>query len=215
MKLISQKPLVIKYHHFLKNFEIIDKNRFYSNFGPLYYKTISYIKKILKIKVNEIVLTSSGDSGLLACLKLIKTKSKKKFFILPSFSFASDAQSILNAGFTPLFLDIDFETLVIDEKLIFKKLRKNKNIAGAIIVSPFGYPVNIERLNQLKRKLNIEIIYDAADAFLNLKDMDRSNFFTVCSFHPTKTLPSNESGMIICPNNYEKKTERNNQFWSK
>ena len=35
--------------------------------------------------------------------------------------------------------------------------------------------------------------------------MDRSNFFTVCSFHPTKTLPSNESGMIICPNNYEKK----------
>ena len=44
------------------------------------------------------------------------------------------------------------------------------------------------------------VIYDAADTFLNFdKHLDKSKIMICCSFHPTKSLPANESGLIICP----------------
>ena len=73
-----------------------------------------------------------------------------------------------------------------------------KNIAGCLIVSPFGKPIKVELLNSLVEKFKFHFIYDAANALLNLdKSIDKSNFFTICSFHPTKTLGANESGLII------------------
>ena len=65
--------------------------------------------------------------------------------------------------------------------------------------SPFGYPIDVKKLNQIQRKYKIQVIYDAADAFLNFdKNLDNSKIIICCSFHPTKTLPANESGLIIC-----------------
>ena len=76
MKIISQFKLahsskVIKY---LKE---IDKNKYYSNFGPLYEKTRYLIKKRLNLKNNDVILTSSGHSSLLAITKYFRTKTKK------------------------------------------------------------------------------------------------------------------------------------------
>lgn len=49
------------------------------------------------------------------------------------------------------------------------------------------------------------MIYDAADSFLNLNNIDQlhKNLFIACSFHPTKTFPANESGLIICNKNFK------------
>ena len=81
---------------------------------------------------------------------------------------------------------------------ILKKIKST--VAGIIIPSPFGYPVDVQKLNSIQKKFNIQVVYDAADTFVNFdKKIDLSNIMICCSFHPTKTLPSNESGLIICP----------------
>ena len=64
--------------------------------------------------------------------------------------------------------------------------------------------INIENLNNLKSITKTEIIYDAADTFLNLKNIKNINFFLTSSFHPTKNVPGNESVMIICKKSQEK-----------
>jgi len=73
-----------------------------------------------------------------------------------------------------------------------------------MFVSPFGYPISIDYLNDIKNRFKTTVIYDAADAFLNFekKTIDHSKILIACSFHPTKTLAANESGMIIAPRKY-------------
>lgn len=197
--MLKTKPLLPKYYEYKNSLKKIDKKRIYSNYGPLYFKTKKKIESYLKLKNSSVVLTSSGDASLYACLKYLKYKYKnKKYILVPSFSFSSNIHSILNAGFEPIFIDINLEYWTVLETEITKQVKRNKNIAGILIVSPFGYPVNIKNLNNLRTKTKIEIIYDAADTFLNLKNLHSVNFFITSSFHPTKNVPGNESGMIIC-----------------
>ena len=37
IKILAQRPLLSNYRLLIKNLSKIDKNRFYSNYGPLYY----------------------------------------------------------------------------------------------------------------------------------------------------------------------------------
>jgi dTDP-4-amino-4,6-dideoxygalactose transaminase len=202
--MLTFKPLLPKYYEFIHYLKKIDKDRYYSNYGPLYFKTKNIIEKNFKLKNNSVILTSSGDASLFACLKYLKYKNKNKRYILaPSFSFSSDIHSIINAGFEPFFLDINLEDWCLSHSEIIKQIKKNKEIAGILIVSPFGYPIEIDSLNKLKNITQTEIIYDAADTFLNLNDLNNVNFFLTASFHPTKNVPGNESGMIICKKSLE------------
>jgi dTDP-4-amino-4,6-dideoxygalactose transaminase len=206
--MLTLKPLLPKYHEYKNYLKKIDNKRIYSNYGPLYFKTKKIIEKHFKLKNNSVVLTSSGDASLFACLKYLKYKYKnKKYILVPSFSFSSNIHSIINSGFEPIFLDVNLKDWSLSHLEIIKQIKRNKKIGGILIVSPFGYPIDIEYLNRLKIKTQTEIIYDAADTFLNLSDLNNVNFFLTASFHPTKNVPGNESGMIICKKSLEETFE--------
>ena len=190
-----------------KFFKKIDKNRVYSNFGSLYNLCEIKVKKFLKLKKKDIIFTSSGFSSLLACLLYIKNKNKKKkYCIVPAFSFSASAHSIILSGLDPFFVDISKETLHPDVDIL-KKIPHYiiKNAACIMLVSPFGYLLSNDKINNISNKFKIPIIYDAADSFLNFKSVDNlnKNVFIACSFHPTKTLPANESGLIICDKTFK------------
>lgn len=193
-----------------KYFSAIDKNKYYSNFGPLYFMVKKKIMEYLSLnKSYEIILTSSGDSSLFACLLKIKSLTKKKYFLIPSFSFYADVNAVKLAGFEPVFIDINFEKMHSDISNIQNALKEIKdirhNIAGCLVLSAFGKPIPINKLNEIVRKFKIHLIYDAANAFLNLNsDLNKSNFFTICSFHPSKSFGANESGLIITKKKYYK-----------
>ena len=206
VKVLRHKPLLSSSKNFKYFLRQIDKNRYYSNFGPLYYKCKFKLEKYLNLKKNNIILTSSGHDSLLACCYLIKKKNPvKKYILVPSYSFQSGPLSILQAGFEPIFVDINISNLCLDEKQISLAFKKyEKSIAAIMFVSPFGYPIDINYLNNIQKKFKVSVIYDAADTFANFdkKTLDNSKVFITCSFHPTKTLPSNESGMIIMKKKY-------------
>ncbi len=201
MHKIQIKPKLAKLQKLTKYLKIIDENRYYSNFGPLHEFTRKKIKKDYNLKKNDIILTSSGHSSVLACCNYLKSINTKKIIITTSFNFFSSPQAILQSGFKPYFVDIELSSFSINFDDLEQAIKINKkNLAGVLIPSPFGYPINIKKLNLIQKKYNINVIYDAADTFLNFdKFLDKSNIMICCSFHPTKTLPSNESGLIICP----------------
>jgi dTDP-4-amino-4,6-dideoxygalactose transaminase len=205
VKVLSHQPLLSNLNNLTYYLKKIDKKRYYSNFGPLYKQCKSRLEKYLNLKRNNIIITSCGHSSLLACCYLIKKQNpKKKYILVPSYSFQSNPQSILQSGFEPIFVDINKENLSLEDSQIDLALKKYKSIAAVMFVSPFGYPINIYYLNKIQKKYRLPIIYDAADTFINFdkKEIDESKIFITCSFHPTKTLPANESGIIIAPKKY-------------
>lgn len=178
----------------------IDSKKIYSNFGPNYNLATKKIEKYLNLKNLYATITSSGDSALNAIFKTIKLERlNKKIIICPSFAFHSDVNNILNNGFEPFFVDINDQGIGYDDKLLNNViLRNKKNIAAILFVSPFGHPISSNQINLTYKKYKIPIIYDAADSFFNLKNESfNTNILIACSFHPTKTLAGNESGLIL------------------
>ena len=201
---LTSRPLLSKYNELANLLKQIDNKRWYSNYGPLYRKTQKKVEKYFGLKNNSVILTSSGHSSLVACCSLLRKYTKKKYIIVPSFSFYSNPQSIIQAGFEPLFVDINLNDFSIDQTKLEIIINKFKNkIAAIMFVSPYGFPINIKDLNNIQKKNKIFLIYDAADTFINLpKKLDHSNILITCSFHPTKSLPANESGLIIAPKRF-------------
>ena len=72
VKVLRHKPLLSSSKNFNYFLRQIDKNRYYSNFGPLYYQCKFKLEKYLNLSRNNIILTSSGHISLLACCCLIK-----------------------------------------------------------------------------------------------------------------------------------------------
>lgn len=204
---LSVYPYLARFQSLKKFFKKIDKNRVYSNFGSLYDLCENKVKRFLQLKKKNIIFTSSGFSSLLACLLYIKNKNKqKKYCIIPAFSFSASVHSAVLSGLEPFFVDISKDTLHPDVDCL--KSVPNyiiKNTACIMLVSPFGYFLSADKINGIFSKFKIPIVYDAADSFLNLKSVDslNKNIFISCSFHPTKTLPANESGLIICHKNFK------------
>jgi dTDP-4-amino-4,6-dideoxygalactose transaminase len=200
------QPSLSKYKKIARFLRTIDRNKIYSNFGPLYQKSYFKVNKFLNLKKKDLTFTSSCFASLLAALLLIR--SNKKYCIVSAFSFSADVHPIILAGYEPYFIDISKDTLHPElDNIENIPLHIIKNLACAILTSPFGYPISNQKLNQIQKKLSVPVIYDAADTFLNLKDLDQleKNILIACSFHPTKTLPSNESGLLIHDKKFSKK----------
>jgi perosamine synthetase len=135
----------------------------------------------------------------LACLSL--NISKNDEIIIPAISFAASSNCVLYCGGTPVFCDINKDTMNIDinkiESLITKKTK-------AIICVDFaGQVCDYDKLITLKQKYNLHIIEDAAHSIgakYNDKYVGNISDLTTFSFHPVKNMTTGEGGMITTNN---------------
>ena len=119
--------------------------------------------------------------------------------IVPSFSFAATANSVVLAGCVPVFADIDPKTFNIDpnhvEKLITKKTK------AIMPVHLYGHIAPMNEINAIAEKHNLIVFEDAAQGHLASLDGKNSGEFSSVasfSFYPTKNMTSGEGGMISC-----------------
>lgn len=118
--------------------------------------------------------------------------------IVPSFSFAATANSVVLAGGVPVFADIDPKTFNIDpnhvESLITKKTK------AIMPVHLYGHIAAMEELNAIAAKHNLIVFEDAAQghlASLNGKNSGEFSKVASFSFYPTKNMTSGEGGMCV------------------
>lgn len=123
--------------------------------------------------------------------------------IVPDFTYPATALAVQNTGATPVIIDIDPDTMLID----FEKAEKaiTSETRAIIPVSLFGNPLNHDRLKELRKQYNLLIIEDAACAlgsrFKNRPTGSISDV-TAFSFHPRKFITTGEGG-IVTTNNKE------------
>lgn len=121
--------------------------------------------------------------------------------IVPPMTFASTANCIVFLGGTPVFSDIDPDTLLIDPALVERKITsKTKAI---IAVDYAGQPCDYDALRNIALRHGIYLVSDACHA-LGAKYKDKMvgslADMTVFSFHPVKHITTGEGGMIVTDN---------------
>ncbi|HOW57223.1 MAG TPA: aminotransferase class I/II-fold pyridoxal phosphate-dependent enzyme [Smithellaceae bacterium] len=117
--------------------------------------------------------------------------------ITPSLTFASTINMIALRGATPVFADIDYDTLNINADLLAGKITGKTKVI--IPVHFAGVPADMDKINALARKHNLVVIEDAAHAVgTYYKGVHAGGFVhpAIFSFHPIKNITTGEGGMI-------------------
>jgi perosamine synthetase len=117
--------------------------------------------------------------------------------IVPSLTFVATVQAITATGATPVFCDIEPDTLNIDVKDVAKKITSKTK--AVIPVHYRGLPCDMDGLIAITKNKGIKIVEDAAHAFgSHYKGKPIGSFgdVTCFSFDPIKVVTCGEGGAI-------------------
>lgn len=144
------------------------------------------------------VAVNSGTSGLHMAL-IAAGIGVGDEVIVPSFTFAATANSVVLAGGTPVFVDIDPDSFNIDPSAIEAAITRNTKAIQPVHL--YGQPANMKDIMQIAEKYGLLVLEDSAQAHLakfNGKYVGTFGIGATFSFYPTKNMTSGEGGMISC-----------------
>lgn len=143
------------------------------------------------------LLTNSGTAALEMAVRLLGITEGDEV-ILPSFTFSSGATSIVAAGGTPVFVDIEGNSGNIDPELVEAAITpKTKAIS---VMHYGGAPVDMEAILSLSRRHNIPVIEDNAHGLAVSTKYGRLGTIgsvAIQSFHDTKNVHCGEGGALL------------------
>ncbi|MBN1688189.1 MAG: UDP-4-amino-4,6-dideoxy-N-acetyl-beta-L-altrosamine transaminase [Candidatus Omnitrophica bacterium] len=148
------------------------------------------------------VAVSSGTAGLHLAY-CVAGMGKGDEVITTPMSFLATANAAVFTGATPIFADIDYDTVNIDPEEIQKKLTKRSK---AIVPVHFaGLPVDLKEIAAIARRRDLIVIEDACHALgaeYRGKKIGSCQYsdITVFSFHPVKHITTGEGGCITTNN---------------
>lgn len=147
------------------------------------------------------VAVCNGTAALhLACLAA-DLKSNNELITSP-LTFAASANCALYCGAKPVFVDINEQGL-IDENKIQRKITENTKIIMPVHYA--GFPCNLTKIKEIADKHKLIIIEDACHALGSKYKSSmigdcKYSAMTVFSFHPVKHITTGEGGMITTNN---------------
>jgi perosamine synthetase len=149
------------------------------------------------IGVKRAVAVNSGTSGLFLCMPAMGIGPGDEVITTP-FTFIASATSIMMAGATPVFVDIDPATLNINPAKIESRITSRTK--AILPVEVFGNPAGLDTVCEIAQKHNLTVIEDGCEALgsaLNGKKVGTFGTMSVFGFYPNKQITTGEGGMIL------------------
>ena len=110
-----------------------------------------------------IAVSSGTDADAICCAALYDSGAQRgDEVIIPALTFVATANSVLQAGLTPVFVDVDRHTLNIDPKKIEAVITEKTR--AIMPVHLMGKPAAMDEIIAIANKHNLKIIEDAAEA---------------------------------------------------
>ena len=144
---------------------------------------------------------ASGTEALWLALVAAGVKPGDSVITTP-FSFFASASSIVRAGATPVFVDIDPGTLNLDPARVEARLRnrRSENIRAILAVHLYGQCAGMDRLGAIAQEFGVVLVEDAAQAIgaeWNGRPAGSLGVAAAFSFYPTKNLSAyGDAGMV-------------------
>lgn len=118
--------------------------------------------------------------------------------ILPSFTIISCAAAIVRAGCVPVAVDADPDTWNIDIAQIESRITAKTR--AILVVHIYGLPCDMDPIEALAQKYNLQIVEDAAEMHGQTYRGRRCGSFgaiSTFSFYPNKLITTGEGGMVL------------------
>lgn len=145
--------------------------------------------------VKHVFLLQSGKTCLNVILRALNKPGK---VIMPAYNCNVVPEAAVFAGYSPLFLDAELDTLNVPVERFVESL--TDNTSAIIAVSLFGMPYDVRPLKEIACRKGILLIEDAASAMGGRIDGSLAGTIGdvgVISFQDTKPLSAKTGGAIL------------------
>lgn len=146
------------------------------------------------------VALNSCTAGLHLALDVLGIKAGDEVITTP-LTFSSTANVVVHHRAVPVFADINPDTWNINVNEIEKKITKKTR--AIIPVDLHGRPCQLDLINKLAKKFELNVVEDgahAAEAIYKGKHIGTWSDFTAFSFYVTKNIMTGEGGMLTTNN---------------
>ena len=192
-KIYITKPFLPPLDEYIKYLEKIWSSKQLTNSGPFHQQFEKELANYLGVKY--VSLFNNATTGLLVAIKALELKGE---IITTPYSFVATAHSIMWSGLTPVFVDTDSYAGNLNPEKVEEAI--NDKTGGILAVHNYGIPGDLEGMQDIAKKYNLPLIYDAAPAMgVNYKGNTILQYgdLAILSFHATKVFTTFEGGAII------------------
>ena len=138
---------------------ILNTNRFTN--GPKVREFEEAWSRWLGVKYS--VMVGSGAASNYVTTSIVRElKGQTGEIIVPPIGWVSDVSSVINTGFTPVFVDVDLESMAMSVSNIEKAI--NKNTKAIVLVHALGFNGINDRLIELAREHDLLLIEDCCES---------------------------------------------------
>ena len=146
--------------------------------------------------VQYLSLVANGTLALSLGLKALEITGE---VITTPYSFVATSHALMWHGITPVFVDIDPNTLNLDPAQIEAAI--TEHTTAIMPVHVYGHPADVEAIEAIAQRHGLRVIYDAAHAFgvqCHCGSLLQHGDLSVLSFHATKVFHTFEGGAVVC-----------------
>jgi CDP-6-deoxy-D-xylo-4-hexulose-3-dehydrase len=150
------------------------------------------------------IVTNSGSSSNLLMMSSLTSKRgynlpKGTKVLMPIAGFPTTLNPTLQVGFTPVFVDIELDTLNLDLDQVEKALADDPEIKVITFAHVLGNPPNMHKLMALVKKHNLILLEDCCDALGSTYEglpLGGFGLMSSCSFYPAHHMTMGEGGFV-------------------
>jgi len=155
------------------------------------------------------VAVSSGTAALHAAMYALGIGPGDEV-IVPPLTFLATANAVVFQGGTPVFIDVEPDTLLIDPGQVEVKI--SPRTKAIIAVDYAGQPCDYEALGAIAHRHGLALVADSSHALgaeYRGKKAGTYGDLNIFSFHPVKHITTGEGGMVTTDHPpYEEKMRR-------
>lgn len=143
----------------------------------------------------NISLFNNGTIALMVAVQSLRLQGE---VITSPFSFPATTHVLPWNNLTPVFCDIDYNTMTIDPNEIEKHITsKTSAILG---VHVYGIPCHVDAIADIADRHGLRVVYDAAHSFAaTYRNLPIASYgdISMFSFHATKLFHTGEGGALV------------------
>ena len=194
------KPFLPPLGEYIPYLEKIWTSRSLTNNGPYVQELELALSNYLDVPY--ISLVSNATVGLLLAFKACGVTGE---VITSPYSFVASSNILSWCGLTPVFVDVDPNSLNIDPEAIRAAI--NTTTSAILPIHVYGNPCDILQIEKIALENRLKVVYDASHAF-GVRHEGQSILsagdFAVVSFHATKIFNTFEGGAVISKTAHDK-----------
>ncbi len=145
------------------------------------------------------IATSSGTSALELALWSLGV-GQGDTVLITAFGFPAAANAVAACGATPVAIDVDERTWLMDFDLVQNAVQPSTK--AIVTIDQLGAVTSSSAISALQEKTDVPVISDAACGFGGHDEEGRpagsAGRMATFSFHPRKLITTGEGGAIVC-----------------